>query len=258
MNTRSGSISADAYKALAAQLGGAPEDFPEPLYAVDTLGRVMFCNGALAELVGLRPEEIVGRLSLVLYRPEATPAFLMRRTRALMGHTVPARLRTEIRRSGGATIPVELSVTSLKSKGTVIGRVAIVRRILQAGQSEQRGGPPPVESLLHLSPEGADALPYGLIVLDPGGVVVGYNQAESRLSGLARSEVLGRHFFLEIAPCTRVRAFGGLYRRMVQSGEPTIAQFDFVFRFSFGERGVFIHMAYFKERAQGLIMVEAG
>jgi len=256
MNAKTALISPGVYKALTARLGVAPEDFSEPLYVVDTLGRVMFCNRALAELVGLRAEEIVGKLSLVFYRPEATPLFLMRRTQALMGHTVPATLRTEIRRSGGATMPVELSVNSLENEGRVVGRVAIVRRVEPAGRSEHRGEPPPVESLLYLTQEEADELPYGLIVLDRGGVVVGYNEAESRLSGLVRSQVLGRHFFLEIAPCTRVRAFGGLYRRMVQTGEPAIAQFDFIFRFSFGERGVFIRLAYSKEREQGLIVVE--
>lgn len=251
-------ISAGVYRALAARLGVAPEDFPEPLYVVDPLGRVVFCNRALAQLVGLRAEEIVGKLSLVLYRPEATPAFLMRRIHALMGHTVPPMLKTEIRRSGGAKMPVELSVTSLEHEGRVVGRVAIVRPAAQADRNEHRGGPPiVVESLLHLTQEEADALPYGLIVLDRGGVVVGYNEAESHLSGLARSQVLGRNFFLEIAPCTRVRTFGGLYRRMVQTGEPTTAQFDFVFRFSFGERGVFIRLAYSEERNQGLIVVEA-
>lgn len=250
-------ISAGVYTALAAQLGVAPEAFPEPLYVVDPLGRVVFCNRALAQLVGLRAEEIVGKPSVVLYRPEATPAFLMRRIHALMGHSVPPLLKTEIRRSGGATMPVELSVTSLENEGRVIGRIAIVRPAAQAERTEQRGGPlRVVEPLLHLTQEEADALPYGLIVLDRVGVVVGYNEAESRLSGLARSRVLGRNFFLEIAPCARVRAFGGRYRRMVRTGEPAMAQFEFVFRFSFGERGVFISLAYSAEREQGLIVVE--
>ena len=35
-----------------------------------------------------------------------------------------------------------------------------------------------------------------------------------------------------------------------------MAQFDFVFRFSFGEKRVFIQLAYSKEREHGLIAVE--
>jgi len=109
---------------------------------------------------------------------------------------------------------------------------------------------------MHLSPEEADALPYGLILLDPDGVVTGYNAAESRLSGLARSEVLGRDFFRDIAPCTRVRAFAGVYRRMVETGEPGRAQFDFVFRFSYGEKRVSVLLAYSPDIKQGAIAVE--
>jgi photoactive yellow protein len=249
-------IGADAYGALAAQLGGAPEDFPEPLYVVDALGRVLFGNRALAELMGLPIQEIVGKLSIVFYRPEATPVFLMRRAQALMGGSVPPRLRTELRLRGGVTLPVELSVTSLEDQGRTVGRVAIVRRVERAGRVEHSSGAPQLEALLHLTQDEADALPYGLIVLDRDGVVVGYNEAESSLSGLARGQVLGRHFFLDIAPCTRVRTFAGLYRRMVQTGEPAMAQFDFAFRFSFGEKRVFIQLAYSQERERGLIVVE--
>lgn len=117
-------------------------------------------------------------------------------------------------------------------------------------------GQPAVESLLQLSPEEADALPYGLIVLDPTGVVIGYNAAESRLSGLAAGAVIGRNFFLDIAPCTRVRAFAGLYRQMVDTGEPAVAQFDFVFRFSYGETRVSVLMTYSREARRGTIVVE--
>jgi photoactive yellow protein len=256
VSSKVGSLSAVTYRALGAQLGIAPEAFPDPLYVVDPLGRVVFCNRALADLVGIPTEQIVGKLSIVFYRPEATPVFLMRRTQALMGGTVPPRLRTELRRSGGATLPVELSVTNLENEGRTIGRVAIVRPIEQAAPVERASSPPPVELLLQLTHEEADALPYGLIVMDRNGVVVRYNQAESRLSGLAPSQVLGRNFFLDIAPCTRVRTFGGLYRRMVQTGEPAIAQFDFNFRFSFGEKRVFVQLAYSQEHERGLVLVE--
>jgi hypothetical protein len=53
-----------------------------------------------------------------------------------------------------------------------------------------------------------------------------------------------------------VRAFGGLYRRMVRGGEPAQAQLDFVFRFSFGEKRVLIQLAYSRARDHGLIVVE--
>ena len=47
-----------------------------------------------------------------------------------------------------------------------------------------------------------DDFGFGLIVMDRDGRVLGYNQAESKLSGLPADEVIGRNFFVEIGPCT--------------------------------------------------------
>ena len=256
MDRKTQLMSLSAYTALASQLGVAPEDFPDPLYVVDRLGRVAFCNRALGRLVEQRAEDIVGGLSLLLYPAEATPVILARRMNSLVGDAVSRKLRTEIRRSGGGTIPVELSVTSLRDEGEIVGRVVVVREVQGPGETQRGREPPHVEHLLQLSPEEANALPYGLIVLDSLGVVISYNDAESRLSGLAGSEVIGRNFFLEIAPCTRVRTFAGLYRQMVETGEPDFAQFEFLFRFPYGEKRVFILMGYSREMKQGAILVE--
>jgi photoactive yellow protein len=245
-----------ARQALAAQLGVTPEDFAEPLYVVDRVGRVVFCNRALTELVGSRAEDIVGRLSLQFYPPEAAPVFLLRRFDALMGRPPAAPLKTRLRASNGRAVPVALSVTNLECAGEIVGRVTVVRPAPGSGALPQTGETLGAESLLQLSPEEADALPFGLILLDPDGVIIGYNAVESRLSGLARSDVIGRNFFQDVAPCTRVRAFAGRYRQMVDAGESSHAQFDFVFRFSYGEKRVSVVLAYSPDIRQGAIAVE--
>jgi len=47
-----------------------------------------------------------------------------------------------------------------------------------------------------------DLLPFGVVVMDSGGHVLAYNQAEAALSGLTAARVIGRHFFTSVAPCT--------------------------------------------------------
>jgi hypothetical protein len=42
----------------------------------------------------------------------------------------------------------------------------------------------------------------------------------------------------------------------VQTGEPDFAQFEFLFRFPYGEKRVFILMGYSREMKQGAILVE--
>ena len=52
-----------------------------------------------------------------------------------------------------------------------------------------------------LTDEELDVLPYGVVAMDKRGRVVRFNHAEAECSGLRPEEVIGRHFFDEIAPC---------------------------------------------------------
>jgi photoactive yellow protein len=67
--------------------------------------------------------------------------------------------------------------------------------------------------ILALDAAALDALPFGAVVMAPGGVVERYNRFEANLSGLEPNDVIGRDFFVSVAPCTnnylvRERYFG--------------------------------------------------
>ncbi len=107
--------------------------------------------------------------------------------------------------------------------------------------------PPPVAegfdfgAVSRLSPEELDTLPYGLICLDGQGRVVHYNDVESRMARLPKSRVIGRNFFVDVAPCARVREFEGQFRELVRDpGRVRVRSFDFVFRFEHSEQHVTI------------------
>jgi photoactive yellow protein len=88
-----------------------------------------------------------------------------------------------------------------------------------------------------------DALPFGVICLDPAGKIERYNLAEARLARLDRAEVLGRLFFLEVAPCTNVPAFEGRVRAFLSAPEgPRTESFSFLFDFQFGAQEVDIEL----------------
>ncbi|MBL8111609.1 MAG: PAS domain-containing protein [Acidobacteria bacterium] len=102
-----------------------------------------------------------------------------------------------------------------------------------------------------LSPDELDGLPYGLITLDAQGRVVHYNDTEARLVGLPRERVLGRSFFDEVAPCTRVREFKGRFEELARDPVGVRVQsFDFVFRFARAEQHVSIVMTPARVRGQ--------
>jgi photoactive yellow protein len=72
-----------------------------------------------------------------------------------------------------------------------------------------------------------DDLAFGLIVMDRDGGVIGYNQAESELSGLPVDEVAGRNFFVEVGPCTN----NYLIAQRYQDSEELDEQLDYVFTY---------------------------
>lgn len=92
-----------------------------------------------------------------------------------------------------------------------------------------------------LTPDELDRLPYGLICLDAQGRVVQYNDTESRLARLPKERVIGRNFFADVAPCTRVREFEGQFYDLVRDpSRVRVRSFDFVFRFRHSEQHVTI------------------
>lgn len=100
-----------------------------------------------------------------------------------------------------------------------------------------------------LSPNELDELPYGLICLDAQGRVVHYNDTESRLARLPKERVVGRNFFTDVAPCTRVRAFEGQFFDLVRDpSRVRVRSFDFVFRFAHSEQHVTIVITPSRQR----------
>ena len=113
----------------------------------------------------------------------------------------------------------------------------------------------PVEDLLSLDAAAGDRLPLGFITVDNDGIILGFNAFESTYSGLAASDVVGRSFFHDVAPCTSVKEFEGRFRAMVAVNRTEIARFRYVFRFAGGERLVQVSMTYVPSEQRGIIIV---
>ncbi|MBU6367892.1 MAG: PAS domain-containing protein [Gemmatimonadetes bacterium] len=101
-----------------------------------------------------------------------------------------------------------------------------------------------------------DAVPYGLIQLDPTGRILAYNAAESQLASLPQQDALGKSFFTEVAPCCKVPAFFGRFTDGVIH-ESLDATFRFHFAFKQHPRNVLVRMRYVKRtRTVWLLLVE--
>ena len=72
-----------------------------------------------------------------------------------------------------------------------------------------------------------DALEFGVVELDRPGTVLRYNATESRYSGLSAERVVGRSFFVEVAPCSNNRKVA---RRYDEASIDETITYTFAFR----------------------------
>ena len=101
-----------------------------------------------------------------------------------------------------------------------------------------------------------DSLPVGMIQLDPSGKVLKFNQTESDLARVSKDDALGKNFFDEVAPCTKVQEFHGRFVEGVRNRNLHTV-FDYEFRFRDGRRkDVVISMFYSNTTDTCWVLVE--
>ncbi len=106
----------------------------------------------------------------------------------------------------------------------------------------------------HMSGEELDTLPYGMIQLDATGRILKYNAVESRLAQLPQDTTIGKKFFSEIAPCTKVQQFYGQFKEGVLR-ESLDTTFSFHFAFKQNPRDVTVRLFYSKRTRSVWVMV---
>jgi photoactive yellow protein len=105
-----------------------------------------------------------------------------------------------------------------------------------------------------MTPEELDTLPYGMIQLDANGRVLKYNAVESRLASLPQEQAIGKQFFTEIAPCTKVQDFYGRFKEgVIRESLDTSFQFHFAFKQS--PRDVTVRLFYSKRTRSVWVMI---
>jgi photoactive yellow protein len=95
-----------------------------------------------------------------------------------------------------------------------------------------------------LTEDELDSLPVGMIQLDRDGTVLRFNQTESSLARVEKGDAVGKSFFDEVAPCTKVQEFHGKFVEGVQNRNLHTV-FPYQFRFRDGrQKNVVISMFY--------------
>lgn len=107
--------------------------------------------------------------------------------------------------------------------------------------------------LSRMTEEELNALPFGAIRLSHYGTVLRYNATEGRLTGRTPERVLGRDFFLDVAPCTDVQEFRGRFVELAKESEISIFQ-EFSFEFPF-EPPLRVNITLLRDRGDKSIWV---
>ena len=105
-----------------------------------------------------------------------------------------------------------------------------------------------------LTPDELDTLPFGMIQLDASGRIMKFNAVESRLASLPQAQQIGKHFFTEVAPCTKVQEFYGRFKEGVLR-ESLGTTFAFHFAFKQNPRDVTVRLFYSKRTRSVWVMV---
>ena len=98
-----------------------------------------------------------------------------------------------------------------------------------------------------------DTLDFGVIGMTLDGVVVAYNAYESRMAGLSRTRVVGKHFFTEVAPCTNNFLVASRFEECAVLDE----QLPYVFTVRMRPRSVELRLVKARESASQFILVRA-
>lgn len=108
----------------------------------------------------------------------------------------------------------------------------------------------------NIDPTTLDEQPFGILRLDQAGNILSYNLYEERLAGCQREDMIGKNFFREVAPCTRVKRFYGRFLDGVRRRSLNVT-FGFVFLFPSGKRTVELTL-YYREDDDSVWMLVRG
>ncbi len=96
-------------------------------------------------------------------------------------------------------------------------------------------------------------LPTGKIILDKDLRVIGYSKEEESLTGLIAAEIIGREFFVDVAPCMNAAALSGWCARHVDDQTLTDTSIDWLLKLRSGDRVASLELCAGKGRVTILV-----
>ncbi|MFF5506125.1 SpoIIE family protein phosphatase [Streptomyces roseolus] len=198
-------------RAAVGDAGVLRELLPIALWREDAEGRIVEWSLAAQDLLGHRPEHVLGLPASPLLVPDANRELADRLTRRVQaGETMVGTL--PVRHRDGHTVPMEMWIVPAADPAGRPGAMLIAVETSEV--LRMRENLAAMESLFTQSP-------IGLALLGPDLRFLRVNDALARMNGVAAAEHVGRRL-TEVVPGVNAASLESLMRQVLDSGTPVI------------------------------------
>ncbi|WP_019022433.1 EAL domain-containing protein [Thioalkalivibrio sp. ALE23] len=159
----------------------------EGLYAQDEAGRITFINPAASEILGYRPEDLLGKDAHTRFHRHAGNLYPDERDCPIRQRVTTGQVfegEEAFRHQDGRPIPVEVSSRPLYQEGVRTGAVTLFRDISEHKRARERQ---------KLAASVFTSANEAIIITDPQSRILMVNEAFTRLTGYTPEEVEGHN-----------------------------------------------------------------
>jgi PAS domain S-box-containing protein len=171
---------------------GLLEAAPDAMVVVNQSGEIVLLNVQAEKQFGYRREELLGQKvkNIIpegfVVRPIADGT---RTATEALAHRIGTGIELSGRRKDGNEFPIEVMLRPLENADGILVTAAI-RDITERKQAEETLRQSEESNRLIVS----NTKDYSILMLDPGGNVVNWNEGAERIKGYRAEEIIGQHF----------------------------------------------------------------
>ncbi|MFC1895730.1 PAS domain S-box protein, partial [Thermodesulfobacteriota bacterium] len=193
------------------------ENINDVVYSVDLEGRITYVNPRLEDMMGYTPSEVIGKPFTELIHPDDI-SFARKRFRVLLDGRIEADEYRLLDKKGEARW-ARASIRPMVKDGEVVGLQGVLVDITDTRQAQEELAQSEARyrSLFANMIEGVAV--YRAVGDAEDFVFVDRNKAAEKITGMTKSEVLGKSVF-EIFPSLKKLGLVDVFRRVWRTGKP--------------------------------------
>ncbi len=191
------------------------EGLHDVIYSLDITGAVTSINKASKALLGLEPEEILGK-NITEFIPKETLQFVMEKLKQTGAGEAISSEAVMINKDGNQH-NVEFSSTPVIQSGKVVGTRGIVRDITERKRAEEALAESE-ERFRTITASAHDAI----IMINNDGYITYWNEAAERVFGYSKREALNNNVHLILAPERYHDAYRKGFSAFQETGEGSV------------------------------------